>query len=156
MASTSAGIAMYRRTASGIEIFLVHMGGPFWAQKDAGAWTFPKGEYDASEDPLQAARREFQEETSFTVDGNFIPLEPIKQRGGKVIYLWAVEGNVDADTIRSTTFSVEWPRGSGHQQQFPEVDRAAWFAPSDAKTKLVPGQAAFVDQVLLASSATDR
>lgn len=138
---------MYRRVGAGIEIFLVHLGGPFWAKKDAGAWSFPKGEYGAGEDPLSVARREFHEETGFEVDGDLLALEPIKQRGGKVIRLWAVEGDVDADAIRSNTFSLEWPAKSGRQQEFPEIDRAGWFSPQEAKRKLVPGQTGFVDQL---------
>jgi predicted NUDIX family NTP pyrophosphohydrolase len=148
MPRTSAGIALYRRSGSGIEIFLVHFGGPFWAKKDVGGWSFPKGEHDESEDPLSAARREFREETGCEIDGDFVALDPIKQRSGKVIRLWAVEGECDPATIRSNTFSVEWPRGSGRQQQFPEIDRAGWFSPGDAKVKLVPGQTGFVDQLL--------
>jgi predicted NUDIX family NTP pyrophosphohydrolase len=147
VSKVSAGIAMYRRAGAGIEIFLVHMGGPFWAKKDEGAWSFPKGEYEEGEDPLLAARREFQEETSFEVDGDFVALDPIKQRGGKVIRIWAVEGDCDAGAIRSGTFSMEWPRGSGRQREFPEVDRAGWFSPSEAKRKLVAGQIGFVEQV---------
>jgi predicted NUDIX family NTP pyrophosphohydrolase len=143
----SAGIAMYRKAGAGIEVFLVHMGGPFWAKKDEGAWSFPKGEYEVGEDPLVAARREFQEETSLEVDGDFVALDPITQRGGKVIRIWAVEGDCDAAVIRSSTFSVEWPRGSGRQKEFPEVDRADWFSPGEAKRKLVAGQIGFVDQL---------
>jgi predicted NUDIX family NTP pyrophosphohydrolase len=147
MSKLSAGVALYRRTETRIEVFLVHMGGPFWAKKDDGAWTFPKGEYDEGEDPLTAARREFHEETGFDVEGDFVPLDPIKQRGGKTIRLWAIEGDCDAAAIRSGTFSLEWPPRSGRRQEFPEVDRAGWFAPDDAKRKLVPAQAAFVDQL---------
>ena len=149
MARTSAGILLYRRSVKGIEIFLVHMGGPLWSKKDAGAWTFPKGEYDDSEEPLAAARREFREETGFDVDGNFLPLDPIKQ-SGKIIRLWAVEGDCDADAVRSEVFSVEWPPKSGKQAEFPEIDRAAWFSPDEARRKLVPAQSAFVDQLLQA------
>ena len=145
----SAGILLYRRGEKGIEIFLVHMGGPFWARKDAGAWTFPKGEYGDDEDPLSAARREFREETGFEIDGDFLGLEPIKQ-SGKTIRLWAVEGDCDASAIRSETFSMEWPRNSGRQHEFPEVDRAAWFSPDEAKLKLVRAQTGFVDQLLRA------
>ena len=145
----SAGIALYRRREQDIEIFLVHMGGPFWARKDAGAWTFPKGEYDEGEDPLAAARREFREETGFDIDGKFLPLEAIK-RSGKTISLWAVEGDCDADAVRSEVFSVEWPPKSGKQQAFPEIDRAAWFSPDEARGKLVPAQSALVDQLLRA------
>jgi len=144
----SAGIAMYRRSITGFEIFLVHFGGPFWANKDERAWSFPKGEYGEEEDPLAAARREFREETGFEVAGDLRPLDPIKQPGGKLIRLWAVEGDCDADAIRSNTFSLEWPRRSGRQQEFPEVDRAGWFSPEEAKVKLVAGQVGFVDQLL--------
>jgi len=143
----SAGIAMYRRASSGIELFLVHFGGPVWSKKDARAWSFPKGEYDETEDPLAAARREFQEETGFEVNGDFRPLEAIKQRDGKIVRLWAVEGDCDAAAIRSNTFSMEWPPRSGRQQEFPEVDRAAWFSPDEAREKLVAGQVGFVDQL---------
>jgi len=149
MPRTSAGILLYRRSEKGIEIFLVHMGGPFWARKDAGAWTFPKGEYGDDEDPLSAARREFREETGFEIDGDFLGLEAIKQ-SGKTIRLWAVEGDCDASAIRSETFSMEWPRNSGRQHEFPEVDRAAWFSPDEAKLKLVRAQTGFVDQLLRA------
>lgn len=151
MAKTSAGIAMYRRAGTAIEIFLVHMGGPFWAKKDEGAWSFPKGEYGEAEDPLTVARREFHEETGFEIDGKFVELEPIKQ-SGKVIRLWAVEGDCDAAGIRSNTFSLEWPRGSGRRQEFPEVDRAGWFSPSEARQKLTQGQRGFVDELLKATA----
>lgn len=138
---------MYRRRGAGIELLLVHFGGPFWARKDAGAWSFPKGEYSEGEEPLTVARREFREETGFAVDGDLLPLEPIKQPGGKVIHLWAVEGDCDAAAIRSNTFTLEWPRNSGRQVEFPEVDRAGWFPPSEAKQKLLPGQTGFVRQL---------
>ena len=149
MPRVSAGIALYRRRGPDIEIFLVHFGGPFWAKKDDGAWTFPKGEHDDSEDPLAAARREFREETGFEIDGDFLPLDPVKQ-SGKTIRLWAVEGDCDADAVRSEVFSVEWPPKSGQQQEFPEIDRAAWFSPEEAMRKLVPSQTGFVDQLLRA------
>jgi len=135
-----------------MQLFLVHFGGPFWANKDDGAWSFPKGEYDESEPPLDAARREFREETGFAIDGHFIPLEPIKQKGGKIIHLWAVEGDVDADAIRSSTFTMTWPPKSGRQQEFPEVDRAEWFSLPDARRKLSAGQVGFIDQILRLSS----
>lgn len=147
MAKASAGIAMYRRAGDSIEVFLVHFGAPFWARKDVGAWSFPKGEYDAGEDTLATARREFREETGFEVNGDFVPLGAIKQRSGKVVTLWAVEGNCDADVIQSNTFSMEWPPKSGRRAEFPEVDRAGWFTPDEAKRKLVPGQAGFVDRL---------
>jgi predicted NUDIX family NTP pyrophosphohydrolase len=145
----SAGIALYRRNPGGIEIFLVHFGGPFWAKKDDAAWSFPKGEYDDGEDPLAAARREFREETGLDVDGEFVPLQPIKMKGGKTVTLWAVEGDLPADEIRSNTIWIEWPPRSGRRQEVPEVDRAAWFSPADARRKLVAGQTGFVDQIEL-------
>lgn len=146
MPRRSSGIALYRRAGTGIEIFLVHMGGPFWAKKDDGAWTFPKGEYEEGEDPLAVARREFREETGFDVGGELVELAPVNQRG-KVIRLWAVEGDCDAGAIRSNTFTIEWPPKSGRQREFPEVDRAGWFSPSAARRKLVPAQTVFVDQI---------
>jgi|SRR5437867_2867268 len=147
MPKQSAGIALYRRRGESVELFLVHFGGPMWAKKDDGAWSFPKGEHDENEDPLDAALREFHEETGQTIDGDFIPLEPIKQRSGKTIRLWAVEGDVDASAIRSASFSMEWPPKSGRRAEFPEVDRGGWFAPEEARHKLVKGQAPFVDQL---------
>lgn len=138
---------MYRRIGgpSSIEVFLVHPGGPFWARKDPGAWSIPKGEYGEDENPLDAARREFKEETGFDADGEFIPLEPIKQKGGKMVSAWAVEGSINANAIRSNTFSMEWPPKSGRNAVFPEVDRAGWFSPHEAKIKLNSGQVALVD-----------
>jgi predicted NUDIX family NTP pyrophosphohydrolase len=148
MKKTSAGILLYRWVSSaGIELFLVHPGGPFWAKKDERAWSIPKGEYIVGEDPLEAARREFQEEVGTAVDGEFIPLAPIRQNGGKVVSAWAVEGTCDASAIRSNTFSMEWPPGSGRHAEFPEVDRAAWFSAEVAKSRLVKGQEAFVDEL---------
>lgn len=147
MPRQSAGIALFRRTTSGIELFLVHPGGPFWARKDDGAWSFPKGEYTGGDDPLAVARREFLEETGVALEGEFVPLDPIRQQGGKVVRLFAVEGDCDADAIRSNTFTMEWPPRSGRTAEFPEVDRAAWFAPVDAHRKLNSAQAAAVDQV---------
>lgn len=125
----------------------MHPGGPFWAKKDDGAWSFPKGEYGQGDDPLTVARREFLEETGVHLEGEFVPLEPIRQKGGKVVRLFAREGDCDADAIRSNTFTMEWPPRSGRTAEFPEVDRAGWFAPVDAKRKLNSAQAAAVDQV---------
>ncbi len=139
---------MYRRGGDSIEVFLVHPGGPFWAKKDGGSWSIPKGEYESGEDPLAAARREFHEETGFDADGDFCPLTPVKQKSGKVVSVWAVEGSLDADTILSNSFSVEWPPNSGRQAEFPEVDKAGWFGPAEAREKLIPPQAAFVDSLL--------
>ena len=148
MPRLSAGIVLYRYSSEGLELFLVHPGGPFWKNKDEGAWSFPKGEYEEGEDPLSVARRELQEETGCDADGEFIALEPIKQKGGKVVSLWAVEGECDAAGIRSNTFTMEWPPRSGRMAEFPEVDRAAWLAPEDARRKLNPAQAGAVDRVV--------
>jgi predicted NUDIX family NTP pyrophosphohydrolase len=138
---------MYRRTGSSIELLLVHPGGPFWARKDLGVWSFPKGEYVEGDDPLTVARREFHEETGSQVEGPFHPLGQVEQAGGKIVSLWAVEGTFNTVDIRSNTFVMEWPPRSGQQAEFPEVDRAEWFAPSVAKTKLVSSQAEFVDRL---------
>ena len=147
MPTTSAGILLYRRGPRGIEVFLVHPGGPFWAKKDAGAWSIPKGEYVEGEDPLTAAKREFTEETGITVDGAFAPLEPVKQPGGKIVHAWASEGDGDASTISSNSFTMEWPPKSGRHSAFPEVDRAAWFTIAESKEKLVKGQLSFIEQL---------
>ena len=129
-------------------MLLVHPGGPFWKNKDDGAWSFPKGEFTEGEDALATARRELTEETGCTADGEAVPLGTVKQAGGKVVHLWAVEGDCDAANIRSNTFSVEWPPRSGKRQSFPEVDRAGWFTPEDARRKLLEGQRPFVDRLL--------
>jgi predicted NUDIX family NTP pyrophosphohydrolase len=143
----SAGILLYRMHAGALEVFLVHPGGPFWARKDAGAWSIPKGEFEQGADPLETAKREFLEETGSPVDGKFIALAPLKQRSGKVVHAWAVEGNLDAASIRSNTFSMEWPPRSGRQQEFPEVDKGEWFAISGAREKLPEGQRGFLDEL---------
>ena len=135
---------MYRRINDALQVLLVHPGGPFWAKKDLGAWSIPKGEVEGGEDALEAARREFQEETGKTADGPFIPLEPIRQPGGKVVYAWACEGDWDPETLKSNTFSMEWPPRSGSIRQFPEVDRANWFEFESAKVKILPGQMGFL------------
>src|SRR5829696_7412301 len=119
----AAGLLVYRRTGGGLEVFLVHPGGPFYARKDDGVWSIPKGLFDADEDPLAPARREFEEETGQKIAGDFFELKPITQKGGKIVYAWAVEANVDADDIVSNTFDLEWPPKSGKMQEFPEVDR---------------------------------
>ena len=147
MAKKSAGLLMYRRHPDGLEVFLVHPGGPFWVKKDEGAWSIPKGEYAPGEDPLEAARREFQEETGSQVEGDFIPLTAKKQTSGKVISAWAVKGDCDASAIKSNTFFMEWPPGSGKQQEFPEVDRAGWFTIPEAKEKILKGQVPFLDEL---------
>jgi predicted NUDIX family NTP pyrophosphohydrolase len=142
---------MYRRRAGALEVFLVHPGGPFWARKDAGAWSIPKGEIDPTEEPLAAARREFAEETGLAAEGAFRPLAPVTQAGGKIVQAWAVEGDLDPSALQSNTFSIEWPPRSGRQRTFPEVDRAAWFSLAVAREKINPAQAALLDE--LAASA---
>ena len=147
MIKKSAGLLMFRRRQGSVEVFLVHPGGPFWARKDEGAWSIPKGEYDPGESPLEAARREFQEETGFQASGEFLPLTSRKQPGGKIISAWAMEGDCDPSAIRSNTFSMEWPPRSGKQQEFLEVDRAGWFPIPAAREKIVKGQAPFLDEL---------
>ena len=148
MAKTrSAGVLLYRIRHGSLEVFLVHPGGPYWAGKDAGAWTIPKGEIDEGEDALTTARREFNEETGSPVSGEFLPLRPCKQSGGKVVQAWAVEGEIDADSVHSNLFSMEWPPRSGKQQEFPEVDRGEWFSIAAGREKLIPGQIGFLDEL---------
>lgn len=147
MPRQSAGLLMYRRRNGVLQVLLVHPGGPFWAKKDAGAWSIPKGEFSGDENALMAARREFEEETGFLPAGRFVPLTPIKQPSGKVIYAWALEGDLDATAIRSNTFTMEWPPQSGNHQEFPEVDRAAWFTIEAAKEKIIRGQVDFIDEL---------
>jgi len=139
----SAGLVLYRER-EGLEVLLVHPGGPFWAQKDRGAWSIPKGEFDDTEDPLDAARREFQEETGFRPEGAFRPLAPVVQKSGKLVYAWAVEGNMNPDCISSNRFTMEWPPRSGRLAEFPEVDRAAFFPVESALEKINPAQAGFL------------
>ena len=143
----SAGILMYRLGNSTIEVFLVHPGGPFWAKKDLGAWSIPKGEFEEGEDRFSAAKREFQEETGCLPEGNFIALTPRKQPGGKVVLAWAVRSDCDAKAIVSNTFSMEWPPRSGKRQEFPEVDRAEWFTMEVAKEKILKGQVGFLEEL---------
>ncbi|HKC92514.1 MAG TPA: NUDIX domain-containing protein [Nitrospira sp.] len=143
----SAGILLYRKRDGEIEVFLVHPGGPFWAKKDAGAWSIPKGEYVEGEDPLTVAKREFQEETGCQVSGDGLALAPLKQPSGKVIAAWAVEGEIDPGLIHSNTFSIEWPPRSGKLEEFPEVDRGMWCDLATAQRKLLVGQRPFLDQL---------
>jgi predicted NUDIX family NTP pyrophosphohydrolase len=147
MPKQSAGILLYRIASGRAEVFLVHPGGPFWAKKDDGAWSIPKGEFAGGEEPLEAAKREFKEETSFPIEGTFTPLNPVKQPGGKTVYAWAVEGNIDPVAIRSNTFSIEWPQGSAKTKSFPEIDRAAWFDLDTAKFKILKGQLGLLEQL---------
>ena len=147
-ARQSAGILLYRRKGGATEVFLVHPGGPFWKNKDAGAWTVPKGEIKDGEDLLAAAVREFREETGFDVKGKFIALEPVVQKAGKKVYAWAIAGDIDAGAIRSNTFSMEWPPKSGRQTVFPEVDKGGWFKVAEAREKINPGQRGFLKQLV--------
>jgi predicted NUDIX family NTP pyrophosphohydrolase len=148
MRKASAGLLLYRHAAAGVEFMLVHPGGPYWARKDAGAWSIPKGEIEPGEEPLAAARREFEEETGASVDGDFLPLQPVKLRSGKVIHAWAVQAEFDPAALRSNLFSMEWPPRSGEQREFPEADRAAWFGIDKARIKIHPGQAPLIDFLL--------
>jgi len=149
MAKRSAGILMYRRQGPAIELLLVHPGGPFWQNKDRGAWSLPKGEYAAGEDPLAAAKREFTEELGSALpDRAFLDLGAIKQPGGKVITAFAIEGDFDPAALKSNSFALEWPPGSGRTQTFPEVDRAQWFSPAEACEKILPGQLGFITRLL--------
>jgi predicted NUDIX family NTP pyrophosphohydrolase len=145
MAQISAGLLLFRRRAPGVEFFLVHPGGPFWARKDDGAWSIPKGLCAAGEDRLAAARREFAEEVGQTIDGDFVELGAFRQPGGKTVVAWLVEGSVDPTMVRSNTFDLEWPPHSGKIRSFPEVDRADWFAPDVATRKVTKGQRPIVE-----------
>lgn len=140
MAKASAGLLMYRRRGKRVEVFLVHPGGPFWARKDRHAWSIPKGEIDSGEEPLAAAKREVEEETGLAVEGEFRPLTPIRQPGGKVVHAFAIETEADPAQVQSNSFEMEWPPRSGRMQRFPEVDRAAWFPLEAAREKIHKGQ----------------
>jgi predicted NUDIX family NTP pyrophosphohydrolase len=144
----SAGILLYRTMKSGPEFFLVHPGGPFWKNKDIGAWSIPKGEFENDEDPLKAAQREFEEETGTKVDGDFFPLTPVKQKSGKIVHAWALEGNIEHTAIISNTFPLEWPPKSGKFIQIPEVDKGGWFSYDTARLKLIPGQVPILEELL--------
>lgn len=147
MPKTSAGLLLFRETSGRLEVLLVHPGGPFWSRKDEGAWSIPKGEFEKGEDPLAAARREFEEETGASASGEAIPLGQIRQSGGKAVQAWAVRGDFDPALLRSNTFLLEWPPKSGRMQEFPEVDRAGWFPVPVAKGKILKSQAAFLDRL---------
>lgn len=139
---------LYRQTNNLVEIFLVHPGGSFWKRKEAGAWSIPKGEFTDDEEPLAAAKREFEEETGTAVSGNFIALKPIKQKSGKIVLAWAVEGNIDETKIISNSFSMEWPYKSGKMQTFPEVDKANWFSVAEARQKINTAQVALIEDLI--------
>jgi predicted NUDIX family NTP pyrophosphohydrolase len=146
--NTTAGLLLYRHCDGDLEVFLVHPGGPYWAKKDAGAWSIPKGELEEGENPLEAAKREFTEETGFAIAGEFRQLDPLKQRSGKIVHAWAVEADCDAALVRSNLFSLEWPPKSGQLQKFPEVDRAQWFSIPEARKRIIAGQIGFLDQLI--------
>ena len=145
MTRSSAGLLLFRFSGSVLQVLLVHPGGPFWARKDHGAWSLPKGEIDPGEAPLDAARREFSEETGGFVDGPFVALGSRRQSSGKVVQAWAVASDFDPSHLTSISFSMEWPPRSGRQQSFPEVDRAEWFDLPTARLKIIKGQAGFLD-----------
>jgi predicted NUDIX family NTP pyrophosphohydrolase len=148
MPKRSAGILMYRRGAQGLEVLLVHPGGPFWARKDLGAWSIPKGEYSEGEDPLKVAMREFEEETGTALRGELQPLGELTQPGRKIVTAFAVEGDFDPATLKSNTFELEWPPKSGRKAFFPEVDRAEWFSLGTARAKILSGQREFIARLL--------
>jgi predicted NUDIX family NTP pyrophosphohydrolase len=147
-AKRSAGILLHRRRDGAHEVLLVHPGGPFWAKKDAGAWSIPKGEYEDGEEPQACALREFAEELGTPPpDGELVELGEVRQRGGKVVSAWALAGDTDADAIRSNTFTMQWPPRSGTMREFPEVDRAAWFSLDEARERILPAQAPLLDRL---------
>lgn len=153
MPRMSAGILLYRRRGVGLEVFLVHPGGPFWKKKDVGAWSIPKGEYAAGEEPVAAALREFEEETGVRLDADgLIDLGDVKQAGGKIVSAWAVEGDCDAESIRSNSFTMEWPPKSGKMQEYPEVDRAGWFGLNEATEKILAGQLPLLEKLAAMAS----
>lgn len=143
----SAGILLYRRQGAVLEVFLVHPGGPFWKNRDAGSWTIPKGEFKNDEPALDAAVREFREETGVTLKGHFQALSPIRQKGGKRVYAWAIAGDLDPAKLVSNTFELEWPKGSGKSTTYPEVDRGAWFPLAEARRYINPAQIPFLDEL---------
>ena len=147
MPNKSAGLLIFREAPGTVEVLLVHPGGPFWAGKDQGAWSIPKGEFSQDEDPLHAAVREFKEEMGEAVTGDFIALQPLRQPGGKVVFAWAMRSDFDPARLRSNTFSMEWPPRSGRHQVFPEIDRAAWFSLDVARVKISKGQVGFLDEL---------
>ena len=153
MSKKSAGLLLYRQGAEGLQVLLVHPGGPFWAKKDDGAWSVPKGEFSDEEDPLTAAKREFEEETGTEPTGDFLPLKPLKQPGGKLVFAWAVRSDFDPANLKSNTFSMEWPPKSGKFREFPEIDRAGWFGVESARRKMLSGQVGFLDQLIALAGA---
>jgi predicted NUDIX family NTP pyrophosphohydrolase len=155
MAKKSAGLLLFRHRRSEVEVLLAHPGGPFWAKKDDGAWSIPKGQLDDDEDPLAAAVRECHEELGVLVTGDFLPLTPVRQPGGKLVLAWAVEADFDPRALNSNTFEMEWPPRSGKRQQFPEIDQAGWFSPEVARRKILKGQVPLIDELLTLLRAGD-
>ena len=149
MSKKSAGILLYRTKNKIVEVLLVHPGGPFWLRKDAGAWTIPKGELNADEEPFDAAIREMKEETGIILKGNFLELTPVKQKAGKLVYAWATEQDVDPSEIKSNEFEIEWPPKSGRKKSFPEIDKADWFDIKTAKEKINPGQLLLIEELIV-------
>jgi predicted NUDIX family NTP pyrophosphohydrolase len=147
MGKESAGLLLFRIVSEQIEVLLAHPGGPYWANKDEGAWSIPKGELNQHEDPFKAAKREFAEEMGRMPSGEVIPLEPLRQPSGKVIYAWAMNADFDPPDLKSNTFTLEWPPKSGQLQEFPEVDRVAWFSIEVASHRILKGQAPFLFQL---------
>jgi len=148
MPKESAGLLMFRHRNNELEVLLAHPGGPFWKKKDLGAWSIPKGEIEPAEEPLAAARREFAEELGFSPEGTFIALTPIQQKAGKRVRVWAFEGDCDPSTVKSNTFQMEWPPHSGRMQEFPEIDRAAFFQLNEARLRINPAQIACLEELL--------
>jgi len=144
----SAGVLVYRRRNDALEVLLVHPGGPFWQRRDDGAWSIPKGEFSEDELPEAAARREFTEETGATLPDHLIALTPIAQSRGKVVHPFAIEADIDADALRSNTFTLEWPPRSGNMREFPEIDRAVWYSVADAKRKIIAGQRSILTELV--------
>jgi predicted NUDIX family NTP pyrophosphohydrolase len=140
-------LLLHRWKDGALEVFLTHPGGPFWTKKDDGSWSIPKGECEGHEDPLEAAKREFREETGLQITGDFHALKPVRQSGGKIVYAWALQADVDAAAVRSNTFQMEWPPRSGKIKEFPEVDRAGWFQLDSARRKILKGQRSFLDEL---------
>lgn len=148
MPQQSAGLLLFRKQEDHLEVFLVHPGGPFWARKDLGSWSIPKGEFD-QEDSLLAAKREFYEETGLPApEREYIPLAPIRQKGGKIVHAWGVEAEIDASQIHSNRFEMEWPPRSGKSQSFPEIDKGEWFSEGEALQKINPGQAELIHELV--------
>jgi predicted NUDIX family NTP pyrophosphohydrolase len=156
MSKHSAGILLFRFKNKKLEVMLVHPGGPFFAKKDYGAWSIPKGLFEEHENPLDAAKREFKEETGFEVDGEFIELGELKQPSKKIVYVWALEKDLDAKNIVSNTFKLEWPKNSGIVQEYPEIDKADWFDIEQAKKKILEGQRAFIDRLEITKYVTEK